>query len=74
MLLFGKRQLASTSSDSWMVSLRSKLITTLDSTSLITDILEARRNPPSRHPKMQEAGTQFVLSRTDKTPCLMFGC
>lgn len=74
MLLLGKRQLALTSSVLWMASLRPMLITTLDSISLTTDILEVRRNPRSLHLRMQEAATQFVLSPTDKTLCLMFEC
>ena len=50
------------------------LIITLDYISLITDILEVRRNLQSLHPKMQGVATRFVLSPTDKTLYPMFGC
>ena len=74
MLLLGKRQLALISSGMRMASLLPILITQCDSISLITDILEVRRNPPNLRLRMQEAATRFALSPTDKTLCLMFGC
>lgn len=73
MLLLGKRQLASTSSDMLKANLPPTLITT-DSISPITDILEAKRNLRSLHLRMQEAVTRFVLLPTGKTPCPTFGC
>ena len=74
MLLLGKRQLASISSGMWTASLHPMLITTFDSISLITDILEVRRNLRNLHLRMQEAAIRSVLSPIDKTPRLMFGC
>ena len=57
MLLLGKRQLASISSDMRMASFPPMLITTSDSISLITDILAVRRKLRSLHLRMQEAAT-----------------
>ena len=74
MLLLGKHQPASISSDMRMVSLPPMLITTSDSISLITDILEARRNLRSLHRRMQEAATPVVLLQTDRTQCPISGC
>lgn len=75
MLLLGKRQLASISSDTRMASLPPILITTTsDSISLITDILEVRRNLRNLHLRMQEVATRFVLLPIDKTPRPMYGC
>lgn len=68
-LPLGKRQLASISSDTWMVSLSPTLITTSDSISLTIDIIEVRRNLRSLLPRMQE-----VNPIADKTPCPTFEC
>ena len=74
MLLLGRRQLALISSGLKIMSLRPMLTITPDYISLITDILEVRRNLQSLHPKMQELAIRFVLSPTGKTLYLTFGC